>query len=190
MANGRPDRKRGTFQRLCYMCYTPRLDQKPTDFSEAAMVKLRSKVRFKVRYQVGFACPDVDDIVQETMTRFLQSIERDKITSPDSGAFLNGICRNVIFEFRRRGYREAPMPEHATELPLRGLPESSSFELREAIAAGMAQLSLRDRQVLRAFYIEEQTVEEILALTGMTLANFRVVLCRAKERFRQIYLSR
>ena len=62
-------------------------------------------------------------------------------------------------------------------------------ELRQAIAQGMEQLSERDRRILRAFYLEEKSKDEILRQTGMTDENFRVVLCRAKERFRAIYLE-
>jgi len=51
----------------------------------------------------------------------------------------------------------------------------------------MRQLSSRDREILNMFYLEERPVEEILKLTGLTETNFRVVLCRAKEKFRQIY---
>ena len=53
----------------------------------------------------------------------------------------------------------------------------------------MEQLSPRDRRILRAYYLEEKSKEEILNATGMTDENFRVVLCRAKERFRNIYLK-
>jgi RNA polymerase sigma factor (sigma-70 family) len=150
--------------------------------------KLGAKLRYKVRYEVGFACPDIDDLVQETLKRFLDAFQADKIRAPEAaGAFLNGISRNVISEYRRRLFRDVPMPEVPPEPPPKRLPPAELFELREAVADGIRQLSQRDQQVLRAFYLEERPVEEILELTGLTLANFRVVLCRAKEKFRQIY---
>jgi len=64
------------------------------------------------------------------------------------------------------------------------------FELRQAITHGLEQLAERDRRILRAFYLEEKSKEEILKETGLTDENFRVVLCRAKERFRAIYVER
>lgn len=152
--------------------------------------KLRPKVRFRVSYAVGFYCPDLDDIVQETLARFLVASREEKIHNPAAvGAFLNGVCRNVISEYRRRNMRDEPMPEVVPEPPGRGIPESDLFELREAIAQGMEQLSERDRRVLRGFYLEEKSKEEILKQTGMSDENFRVVLCRAKERFRTIYVE-
>jgi RNA polymerase sigma-70 factor, ECF subfamily len=157
---------------------------------EEELDKLRPKVRFKVCHEVGFYCPDVDDIVQETLARFLVASRENKIQNPAAtGAFLNGICRNVISEYRRRNMRDEPMPELVPEPPGKAIPESDLFELRQAIGRGLEQLSERDRQVLRGFYLEEKSKEEILKQTGMTDENFRVVLCRAKERFRAIYVD-
>jgi RNA polymerase sigma-70 factor (ECF subfamily) len=160
------------------------------NFSEEDLEKLRPRVRFKVSYDVGFYCPDVDDIVQEALMRFMLAARGDKIRDQAAlGAFLNGICRNVVSEYRRRNMRDEPMPEVVPEPPGKSIPEAELFELRQAIAQGMEQLSERDRRVLRAFYLEEKSKDEILKQTGMTDENFRVVLCRAKERFRAIYLE-
>jgi DNA-directed RNA polymerase specialized sigma24 family protein len=100
---------------------------------------------------------------------------------------LNGICRNVILEYWRRSTREAPMPEVRPEPPAKGLSETGLLEMRQAILEGLGQLSNRDREILTAFYLQEKTKDEILEMTGMSDDNFRVVLCRAKERFRTIY---
>jgi len=160
------------------------------NFSGEDLEKLRPKVRFKVCFEVGFYCPDVDDIVQETLARFMVAAREEKIQNVAAvGAFLNGICRNVISEYRRRNMRDEPMPEVVPEPPGKGIPEADLFELREAIAQGLGQLSERDRRVLRGFYLEEKSKEEILKQTGLTDENFRVVLCRAKERFRAIYVE-
>lgn len=162
----------------------------PMDFSVEDLEKLRLRLRYKVCYDVGFACPDVDDIVQESLARWLAARREEKIHNPAAaGAFLNGICRNVISEYRRRNMRDEPMPEVVPEPPRTAIPDADHLELRQAIAFGLDQLSERDRRVLRAFYLEEKSRDEILASTGMTEENFRVVLCRAKERFRAIYVQ-
>jgi RNA polymerase sigma factor (sigma-70 family) len=160
------------------------------NFSDEDLEKLRSRLRYKVRYEVGFYCPDVDDIVQETIARVLIATRDEKIQNPEAvGAFLNGVCRNVISEYRRRNMRDEPMPEVIPEPPAKGIGETDLFDLRQAIAQGLDQLSERDRRVLRAFYLEEKSRFEILKETGLTEENFRVVICRAKERFRAIYVE-
>jgi RNA polymerase sigma factor (sigma-70 family) len=160
------------------------------NFPDEDLEKLRSRLRYKVRYEMGFYSPDVDDIVQETLTRVFVATRGEKIQNPEAlGAFLNGVCRNVISEYRRRNMRDQPMPEVVPEPPSRGIGETDLFDLRQAIAEGLDQLSDRDRRVLRAFYLEEKSRGEILKETGLTDENFRVVLCRAKERFRAIYVE-
>jgi len=158
--------------------------------SDRELGELRSRIRFKVCYDVGFYCPDVDDIVQETLTRFLLARRDRKILNLEAiGAFVHGICRNVVSEYRRRNLRDAPMPEIVPEPSTVKLPESDAFELRQAVAHGLDQLSDRDRKVLRAFYLEEKPRAEILRNMALTDENFRVILFRAKERFRAIYLE-
>jgi RNA polymerase sigma-70 factor (ECF subfamily) len=158
------------------------------NLSDRELGELRSRIRFKVCYDVGFYCPDVDDIVQETLTRFLVAGRANKIHNPESiGAFVHGICRNVVSEYRRRNLRNAPMPETVPEPAPRGLLEADALELRQAVAHGLDQLADRDRKVLRAFYLEEKPRAEILRNMALTDENFRVILFRAKERFRAIY---
>jgi RNA polymerase sigma-70 factor, ECF subfamily len=176
-----------------FLCYTlaselvPQVDSLD-HMNSLELEKLRPKLRFRVAYELGFACPDIDDVVQETLRRYLDSVRTGGLRNPEAaGAFLNGICRNVISEFRRRMFRDVPMPEVVPEPPAKRISEPELFELRDAIAVAMQELSPRDRQVLQLFYLEERPTAQILDLTHLSDANFRVVLCRAKERFRQIY---
>jgi RNA polymerase sigma-70 factor (ECF subfamily) len=149
--------------------------------------KLRRKLLYKIRFDVGYFCPDVDDIAQETLTRFLRSAEEGKIRNPEGmGAFLNGICKNVIHEYRRRLWRETPYdselrPERSTA------PAAELLDLQGAIDAGLRQLSARDRKILQEFFLEERSKEEICRELGLSDGQFRVILFRAKSRFRQIY---
>lgn len=161
----------------------------PVDFSESSLERLRLKLRYKVLYHVGHGCPDVDDLVQETLTRFVRAGQRNQIrNNPEEfGAFVNGVCRNVILEYRRRARRE---PLADPDIPVRDTgvrPDAEIFELREAIDQGLAELADRDRMILRSLYLEGKEKEEICREWGMTDAQFRVVLFRAKDRFRKAY---
>ena len=51
----------------------------------------------------------------------------------------------------------------------------------------MTQLSQRDRDLLRAFFLEERDKEEICRSMGLSDAQFRVAFFRAKKRFKTIY---
>jgi RNA polymerase sigma-70 factor (ECF subfamily) len=158
------------------------------DLSEPSLERIRLKLRYKVLYHVGHHCADVDDLVQETITRFLRAEQRQQIrNTQEFGAFLNGVCRNVILEYRRRSRRE-PVLDPEMQVPDAGIrPEAEILEMRDAIDSGLAELADRDRAVLRALYLEGKDKEEICREWNMSDAQFRVVLFRAKERFRRVY---
>lgn len=158
------------------------------DINDPSIDRFRLKLRYKVLYHVGHNCPDVDDLVQETIIRYLRAEQRQSIRNTEEiGAFLNGVCRNVILEYRRRVKRE---PVLDPEIPLadKGTrPEAEVMVMRDAIDHSLAELAERDRMILRALYLEGQDKEEICKAWGMSDAQFRVVLFRAKERFRKVY---
>jgi len=158
------------------------------EIDETLLERLRLKLRYKVLYHVGHNCADVDDLVQESLARFIRAGQRHQIRNTEEfGAFLNGVCRNVILEYRRKVRRE-PIADQDCTVPERGVrPDAEIFELREAIDSGLAELADRDRAILRSLYLDGKEKDEICREWNMSDAQFRVVLFRAKERFRRAY---
>src|SRR5579863_10102794 len=156
--------------------------------TEPDIDRLRLKLRYKVLYHVGHGCADVDDLVQESLVRFFRAEQRQSIRNTEElGAFLNGVCRNVILEYRRRLRRE-PAYDPDQPIPDVGVrPEAEILEMRDVIDNGLRELAERDRTILRSLYLEGKEKELICKEWGMSDAQFRVVLFRAKERFRRAY---
>ena len=157
-------------------------------FDPKTLERYRLKLRYKACYHLGRFCPDVDDVVQETLARFLRAQQNEKIHNPENpGAYLNGICNNVIQEYRRRLWRE-PLVETDRKVPEKSvLPEAEFLELRQSVGAALTQLSDRDRSILRDFYLQEKDKDEICRSMDLSDNQFRVALFRAKDRFRKIY---
>src|SRR5580704_4088659 len=165
-----------------------KVDLTKTDLAELSIDRLRLKLRYKVLYHLGRGCADVDDLVQESLVRFFRAEQRQQIRNTEEfGAFLNGVCRNVILEYRRRIRRE-PAIDPDIPIPDPGVrPDADVFEMRDAIDNGLKELAGRDRAILRSLYLEGKEKEDICREWGMSDAQFRVVLFRAKERFRRVY---
>jgi RNA polymerase sigma factor (sigma-70 family) len=157
------------------------------ELNPETLEQYRQKLRYKVCYHLGGFCPDVEDVVQETLTRGVAALQQQKILKPDSlAAFLSGVCNNVILEYQRRLWREGPgdpVSETSSLVP----PEAEAWERHEEVEAALAQLSERDGEILRGFYLLEKDKDQICQDTGLSDAQFRVALFRAKERFRKIY---
>ncbi|MBI1894991.1 MAG: RNA polymerase sigma factor [Acidobacteria bacterium] len=145
---------------------------------------LRLKLRYKARYHLGGYCPDVEDVVQETLSRVLAAARDGRIRNAESlGAFASATCQNVIHEYRRGLWREMPFEAGPTD-PV--APADNSLELQDLVARTIAELPERDRALLIAFYLEENAPEEICRDWGLNEGSLRVALFRARERFRKI----
>lgn len=148
--------------------------------------KLRCRLRYKVLYHLGRYCPDIDDVVQETLSRVMVAAQGDRIRNPDSlGAFVSATCNNVLHEYRRGLWREVSLDP---EMPVHGSTPSaaSQVEMRDLVARTLTELPERDRQLLHAFYLQEKPLTQIALETGSTESVLRVALFRARERFRKI----
>src|SRR5262249_52958674 len=98
-------------------------------------------------------------------------------------------CRNVILEYRRRSRRE-PFLGEDQGIPDNGVrPEAEGLEMRDAIDSGLAELAERGRMILRQAFFGGRGKEDICREWKMSDAQFRVVLFRAKERFRRVYTT-
>jgi RNA polymerase sigma-70 factor (ECF subfamily) len=136
----------------------------------------------------------VDDVRQETFTRVFATLRRDGgIRQPERfGAFVNSICKNVLRENTRDLYRtqalqpeqlESPNPDKILDLE-RAL---ISQETKEKVRGILAELKQRDRDLLRAIFLEEKDKDEICREFNVHREYLRVLLHRAKGRFRSTF---
>lgn len=140
--------------------------------------------------------PDtVGELRQETFSRILVALRKEGgIREPSRlGAFVNSICTNVLYEYFRASKRSQPLEESHLESPdqvvdLEGMlvTKESIHSVREVLAA----LPDRDQQVLRAVFLEERDKDEVCRDFKIDREYLRVLVHRAKDRFRALYEKR
>jgi RNA polymerase sigma-70 factor (ECF subfamily) len=135
------------------------------------------------------SCQLAEDARQETLLRVLHFIRtKGRIQYPQRlGAFVNGVCENVVSEFFRASRRHPQAPEHVPE----PFEQAASAELdlllkeRKAIIhAVLNKLSQTDQIILRKAFLEECDYDQICRELGMGRNNLRVRIHRALVRFR------
>jgi RNA polymerase sigma-70 factor (ECF subfamily) len=151
-------------------------------FDQLLRIKLRAKM---------LASETVEDLRQETYIRVLVQLRKDRVRQPERfGAFVNSICNNVLMEFYRSSSRTQPLDDSYLERPdyamdLEGLLVTSQSKKR--VRQVINDLPEKDRNLLRAFFLEEKEKDEVCRLFGVDRDYFRVLLHRAKDKFRVLY---
>ena len=135
----------------------------------------------------------VDDIRQEALTRVIAILRRDGgIREPERfGAFVSSICKNVLRENARDWAKNQRLQENHINVPDKIVDLERSLiskETKEKVREILNEMNPRDRDLLRAIFLEEKDKDEICTQFGTDREYLRVLLYRAKERFRSSFL--
>jgi RNA polymerase sigma-70 factor (ECF subfamily) len=131
----------------------------------------------------------VDDVRQETLARVIATLRRQGgIRQPERfGAFVNSVCKNVLRENTRNWQRTQPLQHDQLELPDRIVDLERALisqETKLKVGEILGEMKQRDRDLLRAIFLEEKEKDEVCREFGVDREYLRVLLHRAKERFR------
>jgi len=152
-------------------------------FGELILLKLRRRVRTRQL---------IEDIRQETLCRVLRAA-REKNGVVDArklGAYVCGVCNYVTLELTRRENKYEGTERDFDERP--DLTQDADAHLideqrRRDVQKTLAQLEDRDRNLLRAIFLEELSSAEVCRRFDVEPGYLRVLVFRAKARFRQAY---
>lgn len=130
----------------------------------------------------------LQDVRQETLLRVLQAVQEGKINQPAGlGAFVWTTSNYVLWQFRRAEDRYQPggggTPEPADER-MEIERELIRADLQREVHEILGELSDKDRNILRQLLLEGRNKQEFGDELGVTPEYLRVLLHRAKERFR------
>jgi RNA polymerase sigma-70 factor (ECF subfamily) len=148
-----------------------------------------------VRAYVHWRCAGLrdlaDEVVQDT---WFTAVRRIRAFDPERGSFaawLRGIAANLVRNHLRRrehGNGQLLREDQATTAPAEAPLEKQ--EDAERVARALTELPEQYEMVLRAKYLDGQSVIAIAEARGETAKAVESLLTRARQAFREAYLSR
>ena len=148
-------------------------------------LKLRSRLR---------SAALVDDAKQETFMRVLSTLkEKGGLASPESlGAFVNTVCNHVLFEMYRSGSRTTSLEDEVTDVEEQKDSVEATLlaaEEHDRVRRAQAELPPKEVELLKWLFFEERTKDDICRQLSVDRNYLRVLLHRAKARFREHLLE-
>jgi RNA polymerase sigma-70 factor, ECF subfamily len=151
-------------------------------FSELLYIKLRGRVRSPQL---------IEDVRQETFLRVLRNLRANRIDHPERlGSYVLAVCNNVLLESFRAEGRFTEMNEESSVMldPRAGADAMFvTAERKEHVLAVLRELPEKDAELLRAVFLEEQNKDEVCRRFGVDRNYLRVLLHRARLRFKELY---
>ena len=148
-------------------------------FSDLLFIKLKKSVRSPQL---------ISDVRQETLLRVLQVVRSGGPEHPERlGAFVCAVSNNVLLEFFRSEGRfdGTPLPTEPADDRVVLDRELINEDRKREVAAVLAELPPKDRALLRMIFLEERDRGEVCRHFQVSPEYLRVVLHRAKVRFRE-----
>ena len=151
-------------------------------FEQLLHIKLRSRM----------LTPDkVEDLRQETFIRVIAVLRKDGVRQPERfGAFVNSICNNVLLEHYRSSAKNQPLEDAHMDIPDKVLDLDGMLvtkESAERVRRILDGLPKRDRELLRAIFLEEKEKDTVCQEFGVDREYLRVLVHRAKDKFKALY---
>lgn len=148
-------------------------------------------LRIKLRAR-AISSDKVEDLKQDTFIRVITAVRKEGgVRHPERfGAFVNSICNNVLLEYYRTLGKNQQMDETHQEIPdlvldLEGMMVSK--QCSEQVRKILSGLPARDRDLLRAVFLEEKDKDAVCRDIGVDREYLRVLLHRAKDKFKAVY---
>ena len=152
-------------------------------FEKLLHIKLRAR---------AISSDKVEDIKQDTFIRVIAAVRKEGgVRHPERfGAFVNSVCNNVLLEYYRTLGKNQQMDETHQEIPdlvldLEGMMVSK--QASEQVRQILSGLPARDRDLLRALFLEEKDKDAVCRAIGVNRDYLRVLLHRAKDKFKAVY---
>src|SRR5271169_4250777 len=162
-----------------------------TDGMEELYQLFSKGIRFYLCRQLG--PQELDDKVHDTFVVVVQAIRRGELREPQR---LMGFVRTVV---RRQVAAHIDKAVHSRREQMdldssarvvdpHGNPEEAAIFRQRAdlIQRVLGELSVRDREILTRFYLQEQGQEQICSEMTLTETQFRLLKSRAKARFGEL----
>ncbi len=140
-----------------------------------------------VLWRCGGLREHADDVVQET---WLVAVRRIAAFDPTQAAFatwLRGIAAHVLRNYFRKTKRRdrLAVSRNGANVPPGG--EAEQRERAERIARALSRLPVRYEAVLRAKYLDGQSVADVAAAWNESPKAIESLLTRARQAFREAY---
>lgn len=148
-------------------------------------------IRYYLCRQLG--PQELEDKVHDTFLIVVNAIQRGDLREPDRlMGFVRTVVRRQVAAYIEQAVHtrrdQADLESGASVVDRKQNPEQAAILRQKSVLmkSVLESMSDRDREILRRFYIDEQSQEEICREMDLTETQFRLLKSRAKTKFGEL----
>ncbi len=131
---------------------------------------------------------DAEELAQDTFVKAFNSLKDFKFESKFSTWLYRITYNGAISKLRKKqievyNVEDTVLPDSEVVSAYNAINELTRNEQKKYINETIEKLKEDDALIITLYYLQENTIEEICEITGLTLSNVKVKLHRARKRF-------
>lgn len=126
-----------------------------------------------------------EDLAQDTFARAFRGFSRFQDKGFSYLTYLLRVARNLLIDTYRASKRIVSLERFGKEMPSNGEDAKERIGARmeaETLQKLIQQLKPKEQEILRAFYLEDQSIKEIAKKTEKSVNAVKLALSRARKR--------
>ena len=148
------------------------------------LVNRYSSMVFTLAYNIILNREDAEEIAQDVFVKAFTSLPSFKQQSRFSTWLYKIVVNTALNKKKLRKLITVDITEQITEEELDddySLPQYESKDMRQHVQHAMSALPDNERICIVLYYLNELSVNEICEMTGITIANIKVLLHRGRK---------
>ena len=131
---------------------------------------------------------DAEELAQDTFVKAFNSLKDFKFESKFSTWLYRITYNGAISKLRKKqievyNVEDTVLPDSEVVSTYNAINELTRNEQKKYINEAIENLKEDNALIITLYYLQENTIEEICEITGLTLSNVKVKLHRARKRF-------
>jgi RNA polymerase sigma-70 factor (ECF subfamily) len=155
----------------------------------AILVDRYKNLAFTIAFRILGKREDSEEAVQDAFVKAFHSLSSFRQKAKFSTWLYRIVYNTAISKKRLKGYEFQSIEEIRLADPQVETDEDHVAEQGRLLDMAMKKLPEEDRVILTLFYIEESSVEEIHTITGLSKANVKIRLFRARKKLQELINS-
>lgn len=164
------------------------LIRKAIDGDEQALnllVNNHKELAYNVAFRITQNSEDAKDVTQESFIKALQNLKRFRKESKFSTWLFRIVYNESLMLMRKRKNNLEFLDETFKEEIDEEDGESDYSEMKSELNEAIKSLNPKERNIIDLFYLGEKSSKEIKKITGMSSANIKVILHRARVKLKK-----
>ncbi len=155
----------------------------------AILVERHKDMAYTIAYRILGSREDAEEVVQDAFVKAFNALPSFRRTAKFATWLYRIIYNAAISKQRQKKHHWQPLEDNTRVMSMADENEEDPEEKQRMLELAMMKLPEEERVLLTLYYIEDSTVDDIHQVMGISKANVKIKLYRARKKLQDLVMG-